>query len=318
MAKNKMLLVYNTCGINGDNTSWYIKCIESFLNQNFEGFRIVLSSCLNSKECIQELANHFKNKISYCYYDERHTVNITFNKTVQESIKKYGNFEYYVYIDSGCTFGNNKDVLREAYDNIKNSDYAMLSLQVTTDEALQAIDPKYLYETNEVQIKDENLVIPLGKACNAHVIFHSSEILKNYNNKLWPDVFAAYCTESTFTFVCAAIKKRWAILKDIKVEHMKALDGPSSSVSHVSKKFKNPWNNLLYERDALEFINDSEAVDCGLGYEECNNIMNHKKEAYDENDFPIKSKELIKKINKYFFLNNNELDYEKISCRFIG
>ena len=67
---------------------------------------------------------------------------------------------------------------------------------------------------------------------------------------------------------------------------MKALDGPSSSVSHVSKKFKNPWNNLLYERDALEFINDSEAVDCGLGYEECNNIMNHKKEAYDENDFP--------------------------------
>jgi len=316
--KNKMLLVYNTCGINKDNTDWYIHCIESFLSQNFEGFRVVLSSCLNSKECIQELANHFKNRISYCYYSERYTVNVTFNKTVQESVKKYGNFEYYVYIDSGCTFEGNSNVLEAAYNNLKDSEYGMLSLQVTTDEGLQAINPKYLYQTRKIQIKDENLVIPLGKACNGHVIFHSADLLEAYNNKLWPDVFAAYCTESTFTFLCAAIKKRWAILKDIKIEHVKAVDGPSSSVSHISKTFGNPWNNLLYGRDALEFINDPEAIECGLGYEECNNIMMHKKDAYDENSFPIKPKELLQNINKYFFLNSEELDYETIECRLIG
>ena len=30
----KMLVVYNTCGIKKDNTEWYIKCINSLLNDN--------------------------------------------------------------------------------------------------------------------------------------------------------------------------------------------------------------------------------------------------------------------------------------------
>lgn len=316
--KNKILVVYNTCGIKQDNTKWYIECLEGFLKQKFDGFSVVMSSCLNSKECIKEVTSHFKNKISYCYHLEPHTVNVTFNKTVQETTKRLGEFEYYVYVDSGCTFGDNVNILSEAYKSLKENDYGMLSLQVDTDEALQAIDPNLKYESKEIQIKEKDLVIPLGKACNGHVIFHSNEFLKHYDNKLWPDVFAAYCTESTFSFLCSSLNKKWAILKDLQIHHLKAIDGPSSSVSHVSKIHGNPWNNLLYNRNALDFINDEEAIEAGLGYEECNNIMMHKKEAYTENGYPKNQKALIEKINQYFFLDVKDLDYNEIKYKFLG
>ena len=32
--ENKVLLVYNTCGIRGDNTDHYIKCINNFLTDD--------------------------------------------------------------------------------------------------------------------------------------------------------------------------------------------------------------------------------------------------------------------------------------------
>lgn len=316
--ENKILLVYNTCGIKQDNTDWYIESINSFLNQDFDGFQIVMSSCLNSPECFKTIAEKFGNRISYCYHQQPHTVNITFNKTVQECVREFGEFEQYVYIDSGCTFGYNPDILSHAYKSMKKNNYGMLSLQVDTDEALQAIDATLKYQSKDVQITGSDLVIPLGKACNGHVIFHSNEFLKSYHNKIWPDVFAAYCTESTFTFLCAAIGKKWAILKDLQIEHRKAIDGPSSSVPHISPKYGNPWNNLLYGRNAIDFINDEDAHKVGMGYEECNGIMMHDKNAYDKNGLPIDSDNLKKNINKYFFLDESELDYSDISCRFIS
>ena len=40
-------------------------------------------------------------------------------------------------------------------------------------------------------------------------------------------------------------------------------------------------------RDALDFINDPEAYYAGLGYEECNDIMNHNSKSYDEEGNPL-------------------------------
>ena len=55
----KILLVYNTCGIKRDNTEWYKECISSFLEQDFEGIHVVISSCMNSMNCFKELYSHF-------------------------------------------------------------------------------------------------------------------------------------------------------------------------------------------------------------------------------------------------------------------
>ena len=96
----KLLVVYNTCGIKCDNTDWYIKCINSLLEQDFDDYRVVLSSCMNGPECFKRVYDTFGNKISYCYHAEPHTVNITFNKTVQECVNRFGEFEGYLYVDS--------------------------------------------------------------------------------------------------------------------------------------------------------------------------------------------------------------------------
>jgi len=313
----KILVVYNTCGIKRDNTEWYIRCISELLQQKCDDYRIVWSSCLNSPECFKQVYNTFRDKISYCCHAEPHTVNITFNKTVQECVKQFGLFEACVYIDSGCSFGEQTDILDKAYKNFKLNEYGIMSLQTDTDEALQVLGPNFVYQSSEPQIKNEDYVISSGKACNAHVLYLDKEIFKAFNNKLWPDVFAAYCTESTFTFLCSAIKKRWAILRDIQVRHEKSVDGASLSVPHWSLKHNNPWNNLLYGRDALDFINDREAIDCGLGYEECNNIMMHNPAAYDEHENSLYPDKLAAVINKFFFLSKNELNYDKIKFRFV-
>lgn len=312
----KILVVYNTCGIKCDNTDWYIKCINGLLNQDFDDYKVVLSSCLNRPESFKKIYNTFGKRISYCYHAEPHTVNITFNKTVQECVKEFGEFESYLYVDSGCTFGDQKNILAESYKSLKANDYGMLSLQVDTDTGFDQVG--FEHEPSEAQIKEENFIIPLGKACNAHVILYSNEFLKAFNNKIWPDVFAAYCTESTFSFQCAALGKRWAILKDIVIEHQKSVDGASSSVPHWSPVHHNPWNNLLCGRDARDFINDPQAIEAGLGYEECNEIMMHDPTKYDEDSFSKDPENLIRMINKYFFLSKEEVDYDTMKYKFIS
>ena len=93
MKNRKLLAVYNTCGIGGDNTEWYIHSIKSLLNQDLGGVRVVLSSCRNSVECIKELYKTFGNDISYSLTPETYTVNITFNKAVQQMSQRLT--EYY-------------------------------------------------------------------------------------------------------------------------------------------------------------------------------------------------------------------------------
>ena len=315
MKNRKLLVVYNTCGIKRDNTDWYIECINSLLNQDFDDYRIVLSSCLNSPECFKKIYDTFGNKISYCYHADPHTVNITFNKAVQECVKEFGDFEGYLYVDSGV-IANHPDMIKKVYDLYKSGPHAFVSVQVDTDTGFDQIGLQH--EANDpAQIKNKDMVIPVGSACNLHSQIFSHETYQTYNNKLMPDVFKAYCTESTFSFLCAALKKKWVILKDVVVNHKKGVDGASASVPHWSPVHGNPWNNLFCNRNALDFINDPEAIEAGLGYEECNKIMMHDSTKYDESGYSKNPQKLVKVINKYFFLTDKELNYDKMKCKFI-
>ena len=314
--QNKVLLVYNTCGIRRDNTEHYIKCIRTFLNQNFDGFRVVLSSCKNSPECIKKILETFGNQISYCLTPELHTVNITFNKACQESVKHLGEFESYMYVDSGCWFEDN-DILTKAYECLKSGPNGIVALQVENDEALNILDPKFEHTSDEIQIKGDNYIIPIGKSINLHTHLFSNKIFKNYKNKILPDVFAAHCSESVYNYIAASFSSRWVILADLQVKHEISIDGASSGYSHHSQKHLNTWNNLLYNRDALNFINDKDAYECGVGYEECNNIMPHNPDAYDKEGLAKNPACLLEKMNEHFFLNEDELCYDKIKCKFI-
>ena len=56
----KILAVYNTCGISGrENLEDYISSIELILDQDFDSFDLVISSCLNEKATIDSLLDKF-------------------------------------------------------------------------------------------------------------------------------------------------------------------------------------------------------------------------------------------------------------------
>ena len=318
----KALLVYNICGLgNKPSIDHYIKCIDSFLDQDFEDYRVLLSACKSDLELVKALYTKYKNSISYVYHSQVHTVNTTFNKAIQEYVKEKGPAKSYLFVDSGCSFYNpqtnivDRTILKNTYETFKKYNNSIISLQTNSDEALQTISFKYRYETSNVQVVADDLYVPLGNALNCHVTMFSHEMYKAYNGKLIPDVFRAHCTESTFRYLAAAINTKWYVMKDQQIEHIKAIEGPSTGYPHVSPVHKNTWNNLLYERNALDFITDPEVIKSGIGYEECNSILPHNTEAYDENDMPLDSTNMKKLINKYFFLSKKELDYDDITVQ---
>jgi len=314
---NRILVVYNMCGIRRENIGFYKLAINSVLEQNFEGMQIVLSMYKSSVHCKKELAKEFGNKISYVFYD--HTdmlgVNATFNKTVRICVEKYGDFDGYLYLDSGIiltdfTSDEHTKIIQKSYDAFMSGPYSMISLQVDDDSGFHHLGMK---NTSTVsQVSGEHYVIPLGKAVNLHSQIFSHEIYETFEGKILPDVFAAYCSESVLSFFNSCIHKKWILMKDVVVRHLPSLEGSSASFLHQSPKHDNPWNNLLHDRDALDFINDDGAINAGLGYEECNGIMMHKEDAYDENGNSLDPKELKKYIKKYFFLSKQELDYNDV------
>lgn len=343
----KILLVYNTCGIKRDNTKWYIECINSFLNQDFEGVHVVVSSCMNSMSCFKELYLTFENKISYCLYPERYVVQTTFNKTVLEIVKKFGEFEGYLYVDSGVTFDDQKNVLKEAYSRLRTNKYAIVTVQTDTDTAFNDLAGGYVgdeivqdspeaisewakkrggfsYETKfgDIQITGEDYIVPPGAAANLHANIFSNELWKTYNKRILADVFKAWCLESTFIWQTKSILKDWVVVKDLQVRHVKALDVPCAGFKTHNEQTGHYWDNLFGDRSALDWMKDPEANRVGLGYHNHPNVslesrMQYSLDAFDDNNVAKYPDELAEVMRKFFFLTKDELDYEGIKFKLI-
>jgi len=301
-----LLIVFNTYGTK-DNHTHYERCIQSILDCDLpEGTKIAVSSCNNSKICREYLKFIFKDKIIISEINIALPVNITFNLTVKRCVKMFGEFKNYLYVDSGVDFLSNEGAIKEAVEAMNSNKYAMLSFQICNDNAL------YNVGIHNPPLLGQNHEVPVGTACNGHAEMFSNDIFKRFNGLLMPDVFAACCTESTFSFVSASVGKRWVILKDYLLNHAKGVDGASSCVPHVSPVHHNTWNNLLFGRNAEEFINDTEALVAGLGYEECNSIMIHDNNAYTVDGLPKNKERLSLVVEKYFYSTKEELNYENL------
>lgn len=304
---NDLLIVFNTCGISdNDNTNSYITNINSLLNQKFRGkYRLVISGCLQKPHQKNTLQSVFGNKIGYSWINEKLTVNTTFNKTVQESFKKYGGFNAVLYVDSGCGIDGQEELLQKNYDLFIKNDFGMMSVPTNTDTAFPTVYgwsyPPHVFIT------------PVGKSHNLHFQFFHPAIYDNYDQKMIPDIFASFCTESTFSFMTAAIHKRWAISNIGIVNHYHGMDGASSGFGHGG------WTHLIPgSRTIHEIIRDPEGTACGFGYEECNGIKMHNKSAYDETgQIPLYPGRLRNFIRKNIFLPESVLNYNNIKCEFI-
>ncbi len=310
--KNKLLVVYNTCGFSGrEHVDWYIECIQNILNQDFDSFKVVISSCGNTQDVKEKLLRTFKKNISYSFTNEKLTVNQTFNHAVQNCVKKFGEFEGYFYIDSGVNFGDNKNVLADSYKLFKSGPYGLVTLQTDNDTGFKE------WFNIDGQITGEDYIVPVGRACNLHAQIFSNEIFKAFGNKIIPDIFIAYCTESVFSFLAAATNQRWVIMKDLVLRHLKSIDGATCGFDHTGAKGDNK-NNLFANLDIYEICKDPEAWDSGFGYEEMQGVFFHDPEKYDENGMVQDPERLRKFIESKIFLDKSVFDYEKVVHKFVG
>lgn len=304
-------MVYNTCGFSGrEHVDWYIDCINNLLEQDFQDFKLVVSSCGNRMPVIKKLISTFKNRVSYNFINDRITVNQSFNHTVKKCVEEFGEFEGYLYIDSGINVRDNKKVLSEAYELFKSDNYGMLTIQASNDNGFKQWIGVDEYVTGE------NFIIPVGRACNLHTQIFSNEVFKAFDNKIIPDIFVAYCTESIFSFLAAAVKQKWVIMKDMVLEHLKSIDGATCGFDHTGPKGDNK-NNLFANLDIYEICKDPEAWESGFGYEEMQGVMHHDPEKYNEKGEVKDPNRLKEFIRTRMFLTKEQFDYGKVVHKFI-
>jgi hypothetical protein len=304
---NRFLIVYNTCEITHNNLFWYLKCLQNLLNQDYSNFHITVSGCKITEATKLGLRKKFGNRLSYNFIDDTFPVNVTFNHTVKVITKEMGDFDGYIYVDSGMNPENQTNILSEINFRSCTNQYGMISVQPSTDSG---VDGWFGMQTNQ-PFTGQDFIVPVGKAICLHLQYFNHKLLEYYG-RIIPDIFKTFCTESTFSFLNAAIGLKWIIIKDLIVTHEKATDGPCGLVNHKYYGEKETWNNLLGGLDIKNLIMTKEGKELGMGYEEMQKVFLHDPNCYDENGFS-KNPELKNFIKKNLFVPKNMVDYDKIN-----
>jgi len=304
----KYLGVYNICERKHKNYEWYESCIDNLLRVKSDqyDYDIAVSGCMVSAETQEKLLARYKDKVFLYFTDENFTVNVTFNHAVNKIVEEKGRYDGYIYFDSGINIHDNINYLDEIHSRFVTGEFGMVTVQTDTDTGFHFVG------RSNSHFRDEDYIIPVGKAVNLHVTCFNDKLLQYYG-KVIPDIFLAYCTESVFSFLNAALHLKWVIVKDLIVAH-KAVDGGSSGFCHYGKK-SCPWNNVFGDLDMNDIINDPEAKRLGLGYEEIGNVMIHDENAFTSEGF-AKYDELKVYIKEKLYLSKQMLDYDKIEFKF--
>lgn len=307
------LIVYNICGISGkDNSDYYVQAINTITNQKFKNYKLVISACKNPNSQIEKIQKNCKVDLINSI-DDVLPVNITFNDSVHEGVKKFGKFEGYIYLDSGIMF-TDENQLGNLIALYESGNYGMVSAQVDNDFGW------CWFGINEYSrpILQRNLIIPVGRACNLHCQIFSKEIFEYYGNVI-PDIFKSYCTESVFSFINAALKKQWAVSADVRVHHAFFVpDGRPDNGDGIdghSSGFRAPpgtWDDTFPPYTMKHIISLQEGTECGFGYEELRGIKVHSPNCFDENYY-CTNERLKEFIKKYLYLSDEYFNYDKIN-----
>jgi hypothetical protein len=318
----KILVVYNTCGISGkENSKYYVQSLNSILNQDFDSFDVIVSSCLNSDVTKDNLKKEFTGRVKFNFIEEKHPVNVTFNHSVYKTVQKFGEYESYMYVDSGTTFV--PGLLAGLYDRMKTGKFGMVTAQPENDTEYFGGLGMGRYRgdddfAREIMFKDGDYVIPIGKGMGTHTNMISNQLLSFYG-RVYPDIFAGHCTESTFSFINAALKKQWVVVKDFILPHNISMDGQSSGFNpaewlHVHRR--PPFDHPYKIDSILKRVLTERAVKSGFGYEECKKILVHDETQFDESYHCI-NEDLKEFIKDTIFLKKEELDYDTITHEYI-
>ena len=323
-----LLVVYNTCGLTGlENSSHYIESINSILAQDLKDIKIVFSGCLIQEETFKNVYKAFGSRIAYYLTNERIAVNQSFNHAVLKGIEQFGKFDGYVYMASDVKFTDDLQSLSKLNQRILNGDNGIVYPEIDRDNGyswwFNFPENKNIWE---VFGRDNDFIVPVGSTANLHCAVFSHKLVDEYSRPL-PDIFVSYCSESTFSFLTAAIKQKFIIANDV-ICHHGVHDGPHHQLDGQTQVFGPAWD-LVYPgaKSVRDIINSPAAKESGFGHEEWaanpkHNVpkdkpyLVHDASKFDENGYST-SLSLKHFIQENLFLAPETLDYSELPCKFI-
>ncbi len=326
----KLLIVYNTCGLRGnENIVFYVDCLRSLISQRVRSdieVKICVSACAASDMWKIQSRNTFQNHISYSFIEDNVPLSVSFNASVDKMVQHYGAFDAYLYIDSGISFWDpslqcnalQKMInVHEGGPNIDtkvsgNGPYAITAALASNDDGRQWLGWDFEGENTE-------FIFPVGKTTNMHCQLFSEEWRQAYN-RILPDIFASHTMESVFSFMAAAIKKKFVITRQVQLLHLHSLDGASSGSRSpdldripCSDTFES--GGLLFKTKKTMDKRYREGFELGFGWEECKPYWKHDPSCYSENG-DAKDERLKIFLAKELYLSKEEFDYDSLKTYF--
>jgi len=307
----RYLVVYNTCEIKKNNLFLYVQGLDALFNQVANGFTydIAVSGCCLNAATKAALKKRYGKKLIYSFIDDIYTVNVTFNKTIDEIVKHRGPYDGYVFIDSGV-IANPPTALQEVHERAITEKYGIISLQTDTDTGYQAwfgLPQGYVFQGND-------FIVPVGKCVHIHFNYFSHKFYEYYG-KVLPDIFKASCTESVFYYMVTALGLKWCVVKDMVVTHIHKADGPTCGFYKPDEKLY--WNDLMCDIDITKAFADPRAKATGFGYDEWAHVFDHNPAAFDSDGMPLDPEGLGKFVKETVILPKHLFDYDTVKCEVI-
>ena len=317
----KLLVIYNTSEILcPSNVPHYIDSLRSILSQTIydsfgEDFKVAVSGCMMTDRTKQQLYSTFGNHLSYNFVEENLPLSITFNDTIDRCTERYGEFEGYLYVDSGIDFWDpcqRFDALQRLWDVYKSGPYAITNAMPSNDDGSSWWGIQYK--------QGEDFIFPVGKTTNLHCAIFSQD-WKSFYKRVLPDIFASNAMESVFPHMSAAIHRKNIITQKVHVKHMTNLDGASGG-SRMPSPDRIPMSDTFQTGGQLFKTKKTidkkyvEGYQFGAGFEECVDYWKHDPSKFDSEGYALDPalKEFYK---KEVYLSQDEFDYRNIRRIFI-
>lgn len=298
----KVCVIYNIfdgAGNGMHKQPYYIDAFKSLILQDFNDmrmFKLCISGCLIDERLKNVLKNEFAS-FSQNYIDELYPVNVTFNCTVEKMREAFGDFECYVYVDSGINFWNLPHGIRYMYDTYKSGFFAMVNADPSNDRGYEWWGGEHIPQGAVAEI-------PIGRAMCGHVILYGHELLDTYG-KLAPDAFACDTSESIHWCLAAGVGKKIALDKRVSVFHSHNMDG-----GNAFRKPDMPF--FFHKKKTIEEI-CAEGNPYGFGWEECDpkRGLIHDSSQFDEHGKAL-NPGLVPFLKQNMFVQKDEFDISTI------
>lgn len=300
--KPETLIVYNLCGLKRDNTKQWITNIEDLLKDDDE-FDFCISACNLKKETQNYFKEYFKHRnVKLHFVEDILPVNVTFNFACLLN----PGYKQYVYCASDVARNNQEKIISKLRHFHISNNNAITAAYVLND----ALPFAQLHYKNKLKI-GQNVTFKPGEAFNCHFVMYDSILMQHFG-ALMPDIFASWCTESVFYYICAGLEKNLGMLNALAVSlfHSRAendLDGNSSGFPNG----KGPNHLFKSKLTVKQRLTSSEAWDVGFGYEEVSGYFPHNPKMYIDNK-NINPTKLLNFVKTAVYLTKEEFDYNNI------